>query len=567
MLNINQINHRKLWSAGLTLIGVGMIVTGVVINPFNVTAQMSPIGVFADGVLDKMTIVSIFRWGILIIGALLLCCGILNFIGRNSASRTEHVVDEIIVRPLKQPRIIITIIFTLLAFILLNKSINFALSEKFKSVIGYEYYWIAESLAGGHGYSLPANHRWYFYDFKSEYPDDLYYPTALEEPVYPFLLVFVFKVFGEYGRLAMLLFNVVALFMTAVAIYLLVRKVFDSHLGIIASIALLTWWWPYIDWLTIGVFSPAILGGLNITLSAYLLLWSLEKVSAKRGVILGSLLAFSCLTLSAGMMNVPLAALFTLIFKRPVKPLAWGPALAIVFTFFVIVSPWTLRNYLVFGQVIPIRTGIGLALHQSNPALAATFSTGTDACAKELEPTWRARNAKEAIGQVRRVSTKRMAMYKRSYDCIELEAPANYSLLNEAQRDKVYLEKSINFIISNPKTFLILTRYRLQAFLVGWDSSQTLVTLLAILGALMAWRNYKVFILVIIVVVYIFPFSIVGSWMYRYRYPIEPILFTLSCGIPIISLSVINALIAKIKSPIISKTTLDQNNNKKGHNG
>jgi hypothetical protein len=456
------------------------------------------------------------------------------------------VVKEMTVLRLKQPRTIVIIVFTFLALFLMNKALHLSLSDKWKSVIGYEYYWIAESLAGGHGYSLPANHRWYFYDFKSEYPDDQYYPTALEEPVYPFLLVFAFKSLGEYGRLAMLLFNVVTLFMTAVVIYLLVRKVFDSHLGIIASIALLTWWWLDLDWLTLGVFSPAILGGLNITLSAYLLLWSLEKVSVKRGVILGSMLAFTCLTLSAGMIFVPLAALFTLILKRPVKPLAWWPALAIVLTVSVILSPWTLRNYLVFGQVIPIRTGFGLALHQSNPALAATFSTGTNPRDNELGPIWRAKTAKEAINQVRNVQGKRMAMYKRSYDYIESEAPANYSEYNEAERDKVYFGKSIDFIISNPKTFLVLTRYRIQAFLVGWSSRHTLVTLLAIVGALMACRNLKVFILVILVVAYVFPFSIVTSLMYRYRYPIEPILFALSCGIPIIALSKTKLLIGKL---------------------
>jgi hypothetical protein len=129
------------------------------------------------------------------------------------------------------------------------------------------------------------------------------------------------------------------------------------------------------------------------------------------------------------------------------------------------------------------------------------------------------------------------------------------------------MEKSIDFIISNPKTFLVLTRYRIQAFLVGWSSRHTLVTLLAFVGALMAWRNLKVYILLIFVAAYIFPFSIVSSLMYRYRYPIEPILFALSCGIPIISLSAINVLIGKIKSPIMSKTTSDQNNNnQKGHN-
>jgi hypothetical protein len=257
--HFDQKKYQKLLIAGLILIGVGMIVTGVVFLPSVVAEHISPDGVFADGVLDKLTIGKICRWSTLLIGALLLCYGILKLIGRNSAGRIEHAVEEITVRPLKQPRIIVTIIFTLLALVLLNKTISFALSEKWKSVIGYEYYWIAESLVGGHGYGIAAGHRWYFVDFQSEYPDDQYFPTALEEPVYPFLLAFAFKSLGEYGHLAILLFNVVALYLTALVIYLLVRKIFDSHLGVIASIALLTWWWFEVSWLTLGVFSPAIL--------------------------------------------------------------------------------------------------------------------------------------------------------------------------------------------------------------------------------------------------------------------------------------------------------------------
>ena len=558
MQNIRHINPQKFWPAGLILIGAAIIISIVLFSSTALVEHLHPNGVFADGMLDKLTIVKIFRGGVFLLGAILIFFGILKVSGRDSSHGKERVSENRHVLFMKQPRTIVVIIFSLLAIILLNKAVKFSFSDNWKSVIGYEYYWIAESMAGGHGYSLPANHRWYYYDFKSEYPDDQFFPTALEEPVYPFLLAFAFKYLGEYGRLAVLLFNVAALYLTSILIYLLVRKIYDSHFGIIASIALITWWWFDISWITLGVFSPAIIGGLNIIFSAYLIIWSLEKISVTRGIVLGIMLAFSCLTLSAGLLFLPLAVLLTIILKRPLTPLAWKPALAIVVTVGVILFPWMLRNYIVFHHVIPVRTGFGLALHQSNPALAATFSANTHARDNELEPIWRAKNAKDAIDQVRSVSAKRMAMYKRSYDYIESEAPANYSAYNEAERDKVYLGKSYDFIKSNPKTFVSMTRYRIQAFLVGWNSRQTLVSLLAIVGALIAWRNQKVLILVLLVGAYTFTFSIATSLMYRYRYPIEPIFFTLSCGIPIIALSNIKVWIAKIKSQMTSQLTLDQ---------
>jgi len=559
MGNTSKINPGNFRTVVLILFGAAMIILSILFSSTVLFEHLHPNGVFADGMLDRLTIVKIFRGGIFLLGAILLFCGILKVSGRDFYHGKDSDSEKGHVLFLKQPRTIVIIIFVLLAMILLNKAVKFSFSDKWKSAIGYEYYWIAESMAGGHGYSLPADHRWYYYDFKSEYSDDQYYPTALEEPVYPFLLATAFKSFGEYGRLAVLLFNVAALYITSILIYLLVRKIYDSHLGIIASTVLITWWWFDISWITLGVFSPAIIGGLNIICSAYLMIWSLEKISITRGAVLGIMLAFNCLTLSAGLLFLPMAVLLTIISKRPLTPFAWKPALAIVVTAGVIIFPWMLRNYIVFNHVIPVRTGFGLALHQSNPALAATFSENTHARDNELEPIWRAKNAKDAIDQVRSASEKRMAMYKRSYDYIQSEAPANYSSYNEAERDKVYLGKSIDFIKSNPKTFLILTRYRIQAFLVGWNSRQTLVSLLAVVGALIAWRNQKALILVLLVGAYTFTFSIATSLMYRYRYPIEPILFSLSCGIPIIALSKIKLLIGKMTSQRTSQPTLDHN--------
>lgn len=532
------------------MIGLAATVAALVVRPSILAEYLRPDGVFGGGVVERSTIAQACSWGVLVLGVVMVLLGIVKATGSNFAHRIEHAAKEVGALRLKLPRVAITMIFVVFALLLLNKAVYLALNDDaWKPVIGYEYQWIADSLAGGHGYSLPASHRWYFLDFVSEYPADEYYATALEEPIYPFLLGYSQKVFGEYGRLAVLLLHLVALYLTALFIYLVVRKVFDSRLGVVASIALLTLWWYHIRWLTLGVFSPAVLGGLAIICSAYLLLWSMEKVSVKRVVILGFALAVSCLTLAAGLIMVPLAASLIALSPRPARPFAWRPAIALVVTFGAILSPWTLRNYLVFGQLIPIRTGFGLALHQSNPALAATFSNVPHTCVEELGPIWRAKSPKDAIDQVRTNQAKRIAMYKRSYDCIESEAPPDYSTFNEAQRDKVYLRKSIEFIAANPRTFLELARYRIQAFLVGWSSHHTRVTLLAFLGAVMTWRNRRALVLVLLVAAYSFTFSLTTSLMYRYRYPIEPILFVLSMGAPITILSMLRSYIGGSRAP------------------
>jgi len=539
----DQIKYQKVLIVGILLVGVAMILIGLLFNPSFVAGHLSSDGILAKSTINKIWMI---RCGVLLVGIILLFYGILKLIGSDVSLKIEHIVREMIFLGPKGSRTIIRTVFVFLSLVMLIQAVNLAKSDRWKSVIGYEYHWIAKSLASGHGYSLPANRRWYFVDFKSEYPDDKYYPTALEEPFYPFLMAFALKYFGNYGGLAILLFQLTTLYLTAILIYYLILKIYNSHLGIIVSIGLLIW--PDVWYLTTGSFSPAVLGGLNIAASAYLIIWSLEKISIKRSVVLGLMLAFSCLTLAASLLFVPLAVLLTLILKRPVKPLAWGPALAIIVTFVVILSPWTLRNYLVFGQFIPVRTGLGLALNQGNPILSAAFSTGKHACVDELGPFWHAETAKEAISLARKEQAKRMAIYKRSYDCMELEAPDNFAEFNEAQRDKIYFEKSIDFIISNPKIFLVLTYYRIQSFLAGWQYEHTLITLLALAGVLLAWRNSKAVIIVLLIAGYTFTFSLCGAWFYRYRYPIEPLILVLSAGIPIIILSKIKSALTSIKT-------------------
>jgi len=534
------------WVGEPILIGAALIAAGLLLTPSLLADRMSPDGVFGDGFLGRITLAEICRWGALLSGGFLVLCGILKWSGWSPAFKVEETLEERAIAPATQPRRVVIILFAFLALALLNKTAQYTLSGKWKQVVGYEYYWIAESLAEGQGYSLPADHRWYFYDFKSSYPSDQYYPTALEEPLYPVVLGLAFRGLGIYGHLAVLYLNVIALYLTGILMYLLARKIFGSRAGVIVSVALLTWWWFEVSWLTLGAFSPATFGGLAITGSVYALLWSLEKPSVKRGLVVGAVLAVSCLTLAAGVLLIPLAILFTIFWKRPLRPVAWKPAAAIAVAAGVIMLPWIVRNFVVFGTVIPVRTGFGLALHQSNPILAATFADAGHACVEELGPLWRAKDPKDAIVQVRHSQAKRLAMYKRGYDCIALHAPPGYAGFNEAQRDKVYLKESIAFIRDNPGLFLKMTRYRIQAFLVGWNPRHTLVTLLAIVGALLSWRNRYCWILIAVVAAYTFTFSLATPLMYRYRYPIEPTFFVLAGAIPVVLLSLLRTLSGRI---------------------
>ena len=399
--------------------------------------------------------------------------------------------------------------------------------RNWQSARGAEYFWIAQGIAAGHGFSIDADHRWFFMNPELSYPTDEYYPTAIEEPIYPHLMAFALRTFGDRGQLAILVFQVIALFCTCIIVYYLSRKVFNAQVGILASSILIIY--PAVNSLqkALGVHMFA---GLILSLSALAIIWCLEKISVLRGIILGLLLGLFSLTYSVPMLLIPFSALLVLVSARSLRLLMGNTktALAIVLTACLVISPWTYRNYQVFGHFVPVRTGMGLNFHHGNPILAGTFTPGNYACAETLGSLWQAKNAREAVLLSKQGSKYTQPIFQRSYDCLEQEVPEGYENFNEVERDKVYMQKSLEFIFAEPQTFMALAYNKLLGLYAGWRPSQTRIAILAFMGALLALKNRQARVLVMMVLIFSVPYTLAVSWWYRYRYPIEPILLILA---------------------------------------
>ena len=101
---------------------------------------------------------------------------------------------------------------------------------------GYEQEWIAGSLLGGYGYSFDPVTAWL-----GPYGDGTTYtPTAWAEPLNTLFIATVMKVFGEYGRLILALFNVVWLGLSGILIFLLVGNILDHKVGLYTTILFLS---------------------------------------------------------------------------------------------------------------------------------------------------------------------------------------------------------------------------------------------------------------------------------------------------------------------------------------
>ncbi|MFX0195016.1 MAG: ArnT family glycosyltransferase [Candidatus Hodarchaeota archaeon] len=523
-------HNKKLLYFLLLIIGFTLVIFGFVLNPSFVSKHLSP-----DGVLKKVTIIEIYITESLAItlGFVIFLYSLLKITKSIHVKKIDEKIQSILIRRLSKKAFFIWAILFMIAIV---SGLRFLrISDRWQSAQGWEYFWIAESIAGGHGFSIASCHRWMFVDFRSSYSCDEYSPTALEEPVYPILMALSFKAFGKYGKFAILVFQLITLFFISVVMYFLGRKVFNWQTGILAAFIVAIW--PIAHYLATRNLGPTVFGGFIISISAFLILWSLEKVSIRRGIALGLMLGFNCLTLASTLFFIPISVILLLLSARPLMPVVWKTAFSILLTACIVVSPWTVRNLLVFGQFVPVRTGFGLATHQGNPIMAATFSAGSHACSDTLGPLWKAQNVKEAIILPRNDKEKRFAIYKRSFDCIEQGAPEGYERFNEAERDKIYLMKTLEFIFSEPRTFAILTYYKFLLFFRGWSRLQAVVSLLAFVVAIIAWRNQGSRILILLVFVYTFSYSLGVSWFYRYRYPIEPILILLASYIPIFAIS------------------------------
>ena len=436
--------------------------------------------------------------------------------------------------------------WSLFIVLLLLKSVSLIIANYayWKDHDGWEYLWVAQGISTGHGFSVNERRRWGFVDFKdyTKYSEDKYFPTAIEEPVYPYLLALSYKLFGDYGKLTIFLHIVVFLF-SVIILNSLGQKAFDLETGLLAGCLLI--FWPGVN-SQVRYLAPAMLGGFFIIAEALLILLCLRKPSIRRGITLGLVLGVSSLTLGATLLFIPLSAFLVFLSIRPINKTVWATSAAIIITPCIVMSPWVIRNYNIFGEFIPTRIGLGFIAHQANPILAGTFYPGVHTCTDTIGPMWKAGSASEAVKLAREGNDRAGEIYRRSYACIEEQAPEGYEKFNEAQRDKVYLEKSKEFIFSHPGVFAKLVIYKFRAYFFGTTWQHTISVILAAIGVALVLfyrRRLEIMALILMILSFSAPYGVTMPWFYRYRYPIEPLILLFTSYAVVIFVKKITVLV------------------------
>ena len=272
----------------------------------------------------------------------------------------------------------------------------------FSSDFYWEYGEIAKNVLAGRGYSL-------YYISNDElafrYNTTVAaYPTALMAPGYVgFLLPFMFIRNVMTRNIFIILVQTILSLLSLYLVYKFTAKYFSERIaffsGMMACIL------PDIAY-SVFSFTPTVLYHLAVV-ALLLLLYSIEEANTEKKMFSISLLFVFLSYIRGEFLLFVFLFLLLQIFAHQWKNV--GITLVITIS---LLSPWTIRNYTVFDQFVPLSTGFGLNFYRGNNS--------------------------EEIGSWSNEDIKR--------DILSLPQKQNF----EVQIDRIYQRQAFNFIISHP---------------------------------------------------------------------------------------------------------------------
>jgi len=257
---------------------------------------------------------------------------------------------------------------------------------------GWEEGRISSSIASGQGFSSPL--------FGNTGP------TAWTNPVYPYLLAGVFRVFGIYSRAsawAILTFNCLFSALTCVPVYFIAKRCFDRNS---ARWAAGIWaLFPYSVYFASGYVWGFCLDALMLTLVVWGTLAMEREARLTRWVGYGLLWGAAALTNAVILSTLPFL-LGWLVWRHARTKSRWllNSAVAMLLLF-VVVSPWFLRNYNTFHRFIPFRSTFWMIFWEGNTGdMSDLFPDWTNPAHNETEM-----EAYRLLGEIGYVDQKKQA--------------------------------------------------------------------------------------------------------------------------------------------------------------
>lgn len=408
--------------------------------------------------------------------------------------------------------------FIAVAILLFSANSSFTSVINWESVKGWETYFIAQAIAEGEGYSFPPTHRWLF-DISN---DNRYHLTAWVDPFYTYCIAGFIYLFGDYHKLAVAIFNLLLYVVIFSLTYHLAERLISSIGGVLAVLLLSMTAFPTMGTQMINTF----LAATFILLSASVLVSYYEKPDFRNAAILGLVLGLTVLA-SPGAQFFILVTVISIVFwgRKNIKSALLYSIIVCVISI-AVVAPWTIRNYLVFDEFVPVRNGAGQIVFIGVIAAAATVIP--EKIISKTKPAWQEETARTAVFNIRSNYDKRRSLEKFQMEYAKEVGPAQWGVMNEAQRDKWFFKEAKRFALANPIISIQLAIAKIELFARTMGRIGMLIMLLAIIGALITLKNPAVSTISLWLCFYIGPFILVIPYFTRYRATIEPLLILLA---------------------------------------
>jgi len=230
------------------------------------------------------------------------------------------------------------------------------------NIAHYEQGNVAQALLAGHGFGSP---------FLSNQP------SAIMPPVYPLIVAALFRIFGIHtpaAMIAVLSLNCMFSALSCIPVFLLARRSFGPRVAAWAG-----WGWAFSPY---GVyFSAEWAWSTHLLLLCLCWLFYMAQImeSSPRldlWAAFGLLAGFAGLTEPSVLVIIPfLMALAAWRLARAAKQ--WMmPGLVASLVMVAAISPWMVRNAVVFHRLIPMRDSMGLEMYLSNNGYSLHWRSG-----------------------------------------------------------------------------------------------------------------------------------------------------------------------------------------------
>ncbi len=354
---------------------------------------------------------------------------------------------------------------------------------------GWEMGRIARSIATGQGFSSPT-------DLPSG-------PSAWAPPVYPYILAGVFKLFGIYSNLSawvILAFNSIFSALTCLTLYRIAQKIYG-----VAVARATAWTWalfPYAIYWPVRVVWEMSLSAFLLSLAFLLTLRMADQPPpSRRWIEFGLLWGLLALTNTAVLSVLPFCLLY-LFWRLPRRSgQIWGVSLCLLAAA-LLVSPWLVRNYVVFGQFVFVRDNLPLEMHMANNDQSTGLWTRGEHPGNDPEAMRRF----QELGEIRFMEEKRQQFRE-----FVRQHPGEFL--------RFTLERSLYFWIGPPQADVV-AGYDLM---IARHIMFILPAVFAFTGLWLTLRARKPggFLLACFLLIYPLPYYLVNPFP-RYKHAIEP---------------------------------------------